>query len=146
MDKKRLTEMLKQHGVKVIGNYVRKDDLRKVLGAGEMSKKDLEPGGEYHEAAKLLQEIASRTGLFKEVKPFDTYQGPFALLTNGDRIWFGEGDDYYFVEQKGGRVFELDADDLESLYTSEKKALERRSKFKLVKSKFEAQRRVIKKS
>jgi len=31
MDKKRLTEMLKQHGVKVIGNYVRKDDLRKVL-------------------------------------------------------------------------------------------------------------------
>jgi Holliday junction resolvase len=33
MDKKQLVELLKQNGVKVVGNYVHKDDLRKLIAA-----------------------------------------------------------------------------------------------------------------
>jgi len=39
MDKKQIIEMLKQHGVKVVGNYVHRDDLRKVLGTGKAQER-----------------------------------------------------------------------------------------------------------
>lgn len=34
MDKKQLIEELKKHGIKVVGNYVRKEDLQKLVASG----------------------------------------------------------------------------------------------------------------
>jgi len=64
---------------------------------GEMSYRDIEPGGEDYEWAKAIEgavrRIESKTGgklKFIEMRPFDKYQGPYASVTiNGrrDRIW-----------------------------------------------------------
>jgi len=74
---------------------------------GEMSQHDLEQGGEWHEARKELEELCRRSGLKCKVKPFDQYQGPYALIDDSDhdheypaKVWLNQaehGDKYLLV-------------------------------------------------
>lgn len=70
----------------------------RVQATGEMTPEDLRPGGDFHEAAQKLAKVAKETKLFVAVKPFDVYQGPFALLKTGDRIWLTDSPGKYYVE------------------------------------------------
>lgn len=87
-----------------------------IKATGEMSKQDLEKGGEWHESRLTLEDIAKPTGKFVAVKPFDVYQGPYALLDNGDKIWFSEHPSIFFVEQNDGETIEMSASDIKKYY------------------------------
>ena len=62
-----------------------------------MGRHDIEPGGEYYEWAKAIQDDIIKMGKltkgkvkFLKMNPFDKYQGPYASVTvNGkfDSIW-----------------------------------------------------------
>jgi rubrerythrin/ribosomal protein L37AE/L43A len=80
--------------------------LRSRRGTGEMSVRDIQLGGEHYEwakqiekAARDIQQITARGGYrvgFLGMKPFDKYQGPYAVMTEG-KLWSGDQDgDYYF--------------------------------------------------
>jgi len=93
-----------------------------VCATGEMTSNDLMPGGDFFEAAQELTKVAKKTGLFVAVKPFDTYQGPFALLKSGDRIWFTDKPGVYYVElmaknQMKGHGFEANAQMIIKFYS-----------------------------
>lgn len=84
--------------------------LREILRneTGEMSKTDIEKDGEHYEWAKYIKqaakEIERRTKgklKFKEMRPFDKYQGPYAIVTlngNNTKLWSSE-DDKFFIEK-----------------------------------------------
>ena len=66
------------------------------LAAGEMTKQDIEKGGSFYYERLELENICKKAGIKCTVTPFDVYQGPFAQLTNGGKLWFGEQrGDYY---------------------------------------------------
>ena len=93
-------------------------EVIKKMATGEMSKKDIEKGGDWYESAKELENVAKSTGKFKEVRPFDQYQGPYALLTNGSKIWFTDKTEtegiYYLDEGKKG--YELSEREIKDFY------------------------------
>ena len=86
---------------------------KKIRETGEMSKSDIEPGGEYYEWAKSIEddvrdiEKATNGKLkFIRMEPFDKYQGPYAVVKingNPDTIWDAQltaGEYYLFVDNK----------------------------------------------
>ena len=73
---------------------------------GEMSQRDIEPGGEYYEWAKAIEDevkkiekLTSGKLKFREMQPFDAYREPYAV-TNMGYIWdVGvEGEKYLYME------------------------------------------------
>ncbi len=87
--------------VKLLRNKIRKlvkEELKKKLNeTGEMNKYDIQPGGEYYEWAKAIEDDVIQMGKltkgkvkFLKMNPFDKYQGPYAsVMINGkfDSIW-----------------------------------------------------------
>lgn len=72
--------------------------------AGEMSKWDIQKGGEYYQwsqhikfATLRLMRMTKKSIKLREMKPFDAYQGPYALLNNG-KLWSGEHDKVFFYD------------------------------------------------
>ena len=80
--------------------------LLKILETGEMSKEDLEPGGEWYEARLEMERLAKEYGFEIKVYPFDAYQGPFGLILSGPhrgkRIWFDEDAESGFIIRPSG--------------------------------------------
>ena len=76
----------------------------KMFETGEMSKKDIEKGGEWYEVAQELKSICAEAGVKCEVKPFDQYQGPYAFIPKlGGSLWGVDGDEYYFEPSRGSK-------------------------------------------
>ena len=120
---------------KTQASFVKRSEVKKVLAhlvkaACEMAWEDLEEGGEFYQAAKELKDTAKRTGLFDKVEPFDVYQGPYALLKNGDKIWLSEEEEMYWVEKKHGESFLGDSDFIADYY---KRLAPKKPQLKLVK-------------
>ena len=79
---------------------------------GEMSYVDIREGGEHYEWAldirRAAQELARRTRWlvkFEVMRPFDVYQGPYAVLTSGE-LWSGyaeteTGEPAYYYKGSG---------------------------------------------
>ena len=92
--------------------YQNRDNVtagRKKMATGEMSKWDIEEGGEDYEwaqaiekAAKYLQKLTHNKLIFREMKPFDKYQGPYASMNTG-KLWGGSDEDVYFYEMYHGK-------------------------------------------
>jgi hypothetical protein len=72
--------------------------VEKILAAGEMSSQDLEPGGDWYEVRMELEDVCKDAGITCKVLPFDQYQGPYAQLANGGRLW--KTDEGFFFEAK----------------------------------------------
>lgn len=51
--------------------------------AGEMTKEDIEEGGEHWETRKEMEDIARKAGVVIKVEPFDVYQGPKGIVHVG---------------------------------------------------------------
>jgi hypothetical protein len=100
------------------------DLLKAIVETGEMSAKDLEPGGEFHDAKLELENICKEAGLKCEVRPFDKYQGPFAAIDGGGKVWLlPDGEDEKFFFQKGGKGHGFnDAEELKKLAAEMKEA------------------------
>ena len=71
---------------------------------GEMGYHDIQPGGEHHEwakmiesAAKQLQRLSHNLTRFQGMKPFDVYRGPYAQMNNA-KLWSSEGEGEYFFD------------------------------------------------
>jgi len=100
-------------GISTKNNVIRKSQalsaLNKVLGTGQMGKEDLEPGGEFHSARITLEGLCEEAGIGCKVQPFDVYQGPYALLSNGAKIWFTEEPEVYFYDGKEQKTLDEDA-------------------------------------
>lgn len=67
-----------------------------VKATGEMSRGDIQPGGEYYswaqqieKAAREIQRLSKGRVKFLEMRPFDVYQGPYARMSEG-KLWSGE--------------------------------------------------------
>jgi hypothetical protein len=100
------------------------DLLKAIVETGEMSAKDLEPGGEFHDAKLELEKICKEAGLKCEVKPFDKYQGPFAAVDGGGKVWLlpdGEDEQFFFQKGKKGHGFNH-AEELKKLAAEMKEA------------------------
>ena len=72
--------------------------------AGEMSTRDIKKGGDYYEwsqsikfATLRLMRMTKKFIKLQEMRPFDAYQGPYALLNYG-RLWQGEHDREFFYD------------------------------------------------
>jgi hypothetical protein len=81
---------------------------KSVKATGEMGSHDIQPGGEHYgwaqdveKAAKKIQRFTKNKVRFKEMRPFDVYQGPYALLTSG-KLWSGEREGEYFFDYQLG--------------------------------------------
>jgi hypothetical protein len=109
MNKLELKNEFKDLGIPVKGNYVKKSDIQKItkrsskksLGTGEMEQSEIEKGGEWYAARQDLERICKEAGMGCEVKPFDQYQGPFAKLKNGGKLWISGSDQYSYEGPKG---------------------------------------------
>jgi hypothetical protein len=106
MNKLELKKEFKELGIPTKGNYIRKSDLKKVtskyaLGAGEMEQSEIEKGGEWYGAREDLEKICKESGMGCKVMPFDQYQGPFAKLKNGGKLWIKDADVFYYEGPKG---------------------------------------------
>jgi len=73
---------------------------RELTATGEMSRFDIQPGGEHYgwareieDAAKEIQQLTGQKARFRQMRPFDVYQGPYAYLNIG-KLWSSEGGDY----------------------------------------------------
>lgn len=87
--------------------------VRKVLKeTGEMSQKDLNPGGEFYEWAqsikKSMQQLSRLTKgkvKFIEIKPYDKYLGPYASIAidnKRDSVWsVGDTGNAFVIENLG---------------------------------------------
>ena len=71
---------------------------------GEMGWIDIEEGGEHYgwaqELRRAAQQIARKSRWavkFMEVRPFDEYQGPYAVMSDG-KLWSGEDDGEFYWE------------------------------------------------
>lgn len=74
---------------------------------GEMGMHDIQPGGEHYEwaqqiekAAKEVQKLTERGGYrvsFLGMKPFDVYQGPYAIMTEG-KLWSSDDEGQFYFE------------------------------------------------
>ena len=84
--------------------YVNSLSSRK--NTGEMSKSDLEKGGEWYEARLELESLCKKAGYKCEVYPFDVYQGPYAFISGVGSVWFSsENDPYnYFLKISGKKI------------------------------------------
>jgi len=88
-------------------SFAEKVKKKKIIATGEMSKKDLEPGGEFHDARLELEKLCKEAGVTCTVRPFDVYQGPFADVEGKVKVWFGGEEGMFFLE-KGSEKFEGD--------------------------------------
>jgi len=78
-----------------------------VEGTGEMSQEDIEKNGEFYEDRIFLEGICKKAGVKCKVKPFDAYQGPYAQLENGGKLWTIEernGVTLYYEGPKGNKT------------------------------------------
>jgi len=113
MLKEEFIKKLNALGISTKNNVIRKSQalsaLNKVLGTGEMYKEDLEPGGEFYNERVTLEGLCEEAGIGCTVRPFDTNQGPYALLSNGAKIWFTEEPEVYFYDGKEQKALDEDA-------------------------------------
>ena len=83
--------------------------VAKLVATGEMSRSDIQPGGEHYEwaeslrkAAIQLQRMTLNMVRFKEVRPFDVYQGPYVNLAFVGgfwaKLWSSEEDGEFYLE------------------------------------------------
>jgi hypothetical protein len=77
---------------------------------GEMHVTEIREGGDHYEWAqairKAAQSLARRTRFalrFKEMKPFDVYQGPYAQMNYGT-LWSGEQMDTFYYDGLGLQI------------------------------------------
>ena len=78
-------------------------ESRSRQATGEMSLHDIKPGGDHYEwaqqiekAARRIQKLTKGKLKFREIKPFDVYQGPYASMSDG-KLWSGEEEgEFYF--------------------------------------------------
>lgn len=92
-----------------------KELIQLLYETGEMSQDDIENGGDWYDARMELEELLKPTKKFKEVKPFDVYQGPYALMKNGDKIFMLD-DDTLFVDAKSGKDYKIPTDAVTDQY------------------------------
>jgi hypothetical protein len=112
MNKKQLVELLKQHGVKVVGNYVRKDDIRNLISA--RSKIDDYNGlwarfaEKFPKIAKKLNYVDSFWGGINSVSKFSAEGKDFLFIATPGHGWIvdmsgkvvGEEDGGFFEDQQ----------------------------------------------
>jgi len=98
-----------------------KDVLNFINETGEMGQYDIEKGGEWYEARLELEKVAKKTGIFNKVKPFDQYQGPYALLKNGDKIWLSENPGLYYLQMTNGETLLFDSELIVDFYKKGKR-------------------------
>lgn len=92
---------------------------KNVNETGEMSQADIEEEGEWYGVRLALETLCKDAGLRCKVKPFDKYQGCYAQLENGGKIWLGKEEGEYILEL-GKDTFEFStADELEDLVKKE---------------------------
>lgn len=89
--------------------------VKEILATGEMYKEDLQKGGEWYDTAKELASVAKPTGRFVKVLPFDNYQGPYAQLNNGAKIWMSENEGEYTLEDDG-KFYTLTKEEIAKFY------------------------------
>lgn len=77
---------------------------------GEMHYTSILKGGEHYGWAQLIrtaaQSIARRTKFalrFEEMRPFDVYQGPYAVMNHGE-LWSAEAQGTFFYRGLGIEV------------------------------------------
>lgn len=68
-----------------------------IKAAGEMFREEIQKGGDWYETRLELEGICKESGVKCEVKPFDQYHGPYALLKDGSKLW-KVGEDSYYLE------------------------------------------------
>ena len=56
---------------------------KKILETGEMTKDDIEEGGDWHEVRLAMEEVARDAGFEIKVIPFDQNQGPEGMILSG---------------------------------------------------------------
>jgi hypothetical protein len=81
---------------------------KEMIGTGEMSRHDLQPGGEHYEwgqmllrAARQLQRLTSGLVRVVELRPFDAYQGPYVLMRGSVgqmKLWSGDREGNFYLE------------------------------------------------
>lgn len=76
------------------------------LGAGEMTQEDIERNGAFYDHRLFLEGICKDAGISCKVKPFDAYQGPYALLKNGGKLWMLEDDGVFYEGPSGPKTFD----------------------------------------
>lgn len=86
----------------IVESYLKKS-------TGEMSKEDIEKGGDWYEVRKDLEKLCKDAGVDCEVKPFDQYQGPYAMTSLGN-IWIGKPD--HFILDTKKETLELNKKDM----------------------------------
>ena len=96
-DKKKESEA----GPKIAIDY---SELRSRRATGEMSRRDIQPGGEHYgwaqiieNAAKEIQRFSHNLTRFNTMMPFDVYQGPYAQMNNA-KLWSTDREGIYFFE------------------------------------------------
>ena len=96
-----------------------------ITETGEMSSADLEKGGEWYDARMELEKMLKGSKQLVSVQPFDAYQGPYALMKNGDKVWFTEQPGVYYVETKSGTT-EMPGEDVAHWYKNLSKSKPRK--------------------
>ena len=109
MNKSELKKEFRELGIPAKGNFIKKSDLKKVtskyaLGTGEMEKSEIEQGGDWYGARQDLERVCKESGMQCKVVPFDQYQGPFAKLKNGGKLWVTDVDEYFYEGPKGPKT------------------------------------------
>jgi hypothetical protein len=108
-----------------------KSEINNLNKTGEMSQKDIEPGGEFHESRLHLERAMQHKGVTGKVKPFDKYQGPVAHLDNGGKIWHGAAHGSFYYEhptdKNKSHTFHIPLNKSESLAKSEKAEVPQKS-------------------
>ena len=72
---------------------------KKILETGEMTKDDIEEGGDWYEVRLAMEEVARDAGFEIKVIPFDQNQGPEGMILSGPNegksLFMIGGDDWY---------------------------------------------------
>ena len=81
--------------------------------AGEMSKKDIEKGGDWYSVRLELEKFACKMGSKKfEVRHFDQYHGPYCFMVDlMGIIWKVDGDKFFFAPSRHSGLAEFENDD-----------------------------------
>jgi rubrerythrin/predicted RNA-binding Zn-ribbon protein involved in translation (DUF1610 family) len=89
---------------KEVERMVHVKEASSIKATGEMGMHDIQPGGEFYDwakqiakAAKLIQRLTNGGVKFREMRPFDVYQGPYALMSIG-KLWSTDNEGEFFFE------------------------------------------------
>jgi hypothetical protein len=73
-----------------------------------MTQEDLEKNGAFYEHRDFLESVCKDAGVSCKVKPFNTDEGPYALLKNGGKLWILEDQGLFYDGPTGPKTFDSD--------------------------------------